>query len=128
MVRYTKFGTEHTNIKEEIMKKIAKWLSEHAVVLGSGGKDSVLHLWCIVIAFVLMTFFGIMGWNGKAFEWLCGVLFLGGSVLPPIVAGVVALVKGEKWEPWYWFPIVIGFVIGGLLAIAVGFVGGWCKL
>ena len=110
------------------MKKLAIWLSEHAVVLGSGGKDSVLHLWCIVISFVLMTLFGILGWNGKAFEVLCAVLFLGGSVVPPIAAGIIALVKHDKWNPWYWFPIVIGFVIGGILAIVVGLIGGWCSL
>ena len=110
------------------MKKLAIWLSEHAVVLGSGGKDSVLHLWFIVISFVLMTLFGILGWNGKSFEVLCAVLFLGGSVVPPIVAGIIALVKHDKWNPWYWFPIVIGFVIGGILAIVVGLIGGWCSL
>ena len=70
------------------MKKIAKWLSEHAVVLGDGGRESVVHLWCIVISFVLMTFFGIMGWKGDAFMWLCGVLYLGGTVLPPIIAAI----------------------------------------
>lgn len=110
------------------MKKIAKWLSEHAVVLGDGERESVVHLWCIVASFVLMTLFGILGWNGKAFEWLCAVMFLGGSVVPPVVAGVVALVKHEKWNPWYWFPIVIGFVVGGIIAIVVGLVGGWCSL
>jgi len=111
-----------------MIKKFVKWLEEHAVVLGSGGKDSVLHIWCIIISFVLLTFFGIMGWKGKAFEWLCAALFLGGSVIPPIVAGIKALVKHESWNPWYWFPIVIGFVIGGLLAIVVGLIGGWCSL
>ena len=110
------------------MKKLAIWLSEHAVVLGSGGKDSVLHLWCIVISFVLMTLFGILGWNGKAFEVLCAVLYICWSVVPPIVAGIIALVKHDKWNPWYWFPIVIGFVIGGILAIVVGIIGGWCSL
>lgn len=110
------------------MKKIAIWLNEHAVCVGDSLKANVVHLWCIVIAFVLMTLFGVMGWNGKAFEVLCAVLFLGGSILPPIVAGIVAVVKKQKWEPWYWFPIVIGFVIGGLIAIVVGLVGGWCSL
>lgn len=110
------------------MKKLAKWLSEHAFVLGDGGRESVLHLWCIVIAFVLMTFFGIMGWNGQAFVWLCGVLYLGGTVLPPIIAAIVALVKKDKWTPWFWFPCVIGFVIGGVLAIGLGLICGWCTL
>lgn len=107
-----------------MMKKLAKWLSEHAVVLGSGGKDSVVHLYCILISFVLLLGFCLLGWNGKALEWLCGVLYLGGSIVPPLVAGVIALVKKEKWNPWYWFPIVIGNVVGGILAIAVAYICG----
>lgn len=110
------------------MKKIAIWLNEHAVCLGDSLKANVVHLWSIVAAFVLMTIFGVMGWRGKEFEVLCAVLFLGGSVLPPIVAGIVALVKKQKWEPWYWFPIVIGFVIGGILAILCGLMFGYVSL
>lgn len=109
------------------MKKIAIWLNEHAICVGDSLKANVVYLWCIVIAFVLLTFFGIMGWNGKEFEYLCMALYLGGTVLPPIVAGIVALVKKQPWTPWYWFPIVIGFVIGGIIAIIVGLVGGWVK-
>lgn len=75
-----------------------------------------------------MTLFGAMGWNGKEFEILCAVLYLGASVLPPIIAGIVALVKNEKFNPWYWFPCGIGFVVGGLMAIIVGLVFGWCTL
>ena len=110
------------------MKKIAIWLHEHAVCVGDSLKANVVHLWSIVVAFALMTLFGVMDWNGKAFEVLCMALFLGGSVLPPIAAGITALVKKQKWEPWYWFPIVIGFVVGGIVAIVVGLLGGWCKL
>lgn len=110
------------------MKKIARWLFEHAVVFGDGGKETVLHLWCIIISFALMTLFGVMGWKGDEFVWLCAVLYLGGSILPPIVAGIVALVKKQPWNPWYWFSIVIGFVIGGFLAIMVGLFGGWVSL
>jgi len=110
------------------MKKIAIWLNEHAVCVGDSLKANVVHLWCIVISFALMTLFGVMGWNGKAFEWLCVVLFLGSSVLPPVIEGVRALITHTRWEPWYWFPAVIGCVFGGLLAILVGLVFGWCSL
>lgn len=108
-----------------MMKKLAKWLSEHAFVMGDGGRESVVHLWCILISFVLLTGFCALGWNGKEVEWLCAVLYLGASVLPPIVAGIVALVKKEKWNPWYWFPMVIGNVLGGIVSIVFCLCMGW---
>jgi len=110
------------------MKKLAIWLNEHAICIGDSLKANVVHLWCIVITFALMTLFGALGWKGKAFEYLCMALFLGGSVLPPIVAGIVALVKKQPWTPWYWFPVVLGCVFGGLLAIVVGLIFGWCSI
>ena len=111
------------------MKKFARWLvGAHFPVMGDGGKDTVWYLWCILIALLSMTLFGVMGWNGKEIEVLCMVLYLGASILPPIIAGVIALAKGEKWNPWYWFPTIIGFVVGGIIAIVVGLVGGWCML
>lgn len=111
----------------ERMKKVASWLGEHAVVLGGGGKDSVVHLWCILISFVLLTVFCICGINGKALEWLCAVLFLGGSIVPPIVAGIIALVKKAAWNPWYWFPIAIGNAIGGMLSMLICWIFGFAK-
>lgn len=111
------------------MKKIARWLYEHHFpVMGDGGKDTTWYLWCIVIALVSMTLFGVMGWNGKEFEILCMFLFLGGCVLPPVIAGIGALVRREKWNPWYWFPTIVGFAVGGILAIMVGLTFGWCTL
>lgn len=115
-------------IKFDKMEKIAKWLNEHFRCIGDSIKANVVHLWCIVISFALMTMFGAMGWNGKGFEILCMVLYLVASVVPPLAAGVVALFKHEKWNPWYWFPVIAGNVIGGLLAIAVGLVFGWCTM
>lgn len=107
-----------------MMKKLAKWLSEHAIILGDGGKDSVVYLYSILISFILIILFVLLGWRGQAFEWLCGVLYLGGSLVPPIVAGAIALVKKEPWNPWYWFPIVIGNVVGGIFAIIISYICG----
>ena len=106
------------------MKKIAKWLAEHAVVLGGGGKESVVHLWCIVVSFVLTLCFALCGWTGKAMEWLLMVLLLGGTVLPPIIEAVRALVTHDKWTPWYWFPIVIGNALGVGLTMLVCWIFG----
>ena len=110
------------------MKNLAKWLSEHAWVLGGGGKDSVLHLWCILFTVVIMSVFGAFGWVGKEFEVLMAVMCLGGTFIPPVAAGVIALVKRQKWNPWYWFPIVIGIAVGGFTAVVIGLLSGWCQL
>ncbi len=107
------------------MKKLAKWLSEHAWVLGDGGKDTTLHLWAILATAILMSVFGAMGWIGIEFEILMAVLCFGATIVPPIVAVTIAAVRREKWNPWYWFPLVIGVVIGGLIGGFICFVFGW---
>ena len=110
------------------MKKLAIWLSEHAVVLGSGGKDSVLHLWCILISAILVTVFAALGWKGDAMYYLLMVLLLGGMVLPPVIEAIRALVKHDKWTPWYWFPIAIGNAIGTGIALLISIIFGWATL
>lgn len=108
-----------------MMKRLARWLSEHAVVMGDGGRESVLHLWCILVSFLALTFFCAFGLKGKELEYLCMVLYLGASVLPPIIAGIIAAVKKQPWNPWYWFPIVIGNVIGGFVSMIFCWAVGW---
>ena len=66
------------------MKKLAIWLNEHAIVLGDSIKANVVHLWCILISFVIVTVFAILGWRGDAMYYLLMVLLLGGAVVPPI--------------------------------------------
>lgn len=102
-----------------MMRKIAIWLNEHAICLGDSIEANVVHLWCIVISFVLTLVFALVGWTGKPMEWLLAVLLLGGMVLPPLVA----LFK-KPWAPWYWFPIVIGNTIGVGLAMLVAYIFG----
>lgn len=110
------------------MKKLAIWLNEHAVCLGESIKANVLHLWCILISAIIVTFFAAMGWRGKAMEILLAVLLLGGTVIPPLFEAVRALIKREKWTPWYWFPIVIGNAIGVGIAILISLIFGWATL
>lgn len=110
------------------MKKIAQWLNEHAICLGDSIKANVVHLWCIIISFALTIVFAAYGLKGEAMEILLAVLLLGGAVLPPIVEAVRALIKHDKWTPWYWFPIAIGNAIGVGIALLVGLVFGWVSL
>lgn len=111
-----------------MMKKIAIWLNEHAVCLGDTIKANVVHLWCILISAIVVTLFAALGWKGKAMEVLLMVLLLGGCVVPPVVEAVRALIKRERWTPWYWFPIAIGNAIGTGIALLVSLIFGWATL
>lgn len=104
------------------------WLNEHAICLGDSIKANVLHLWCILISFVLITFFAVMGWTGDAMYYLLMLLLLGGTVLPPIIEAIRALIKHDKWTPWWWFPVVIGNAIGCGLSMLFCWAFGIVKL
>jgi hypothetical protein len=109
------------------MKKLAMWLNEHAICLGDSIKANVVHLWCILISFVLITVFAACKCNGKILEYLLMFLLLGGTVIPPIVEAIRALIKRESWTPWYWFPIAIGNAIGCLISIIIGLIFSYVK-
>lgn len=110
------------------MKKLAIWLNEHAICLGESIKANVLHLWCILISFVIVTLFAVFGLRGEAMYYLLMVLLLGSAMLPPIIEVARALVNHEKWAPWYWFPIVIGNAIGVGLSMIFCWVFGIVKV
>ena len=104
------------------MKKLAMWLQEHAIVFGDGGRESVLHLWCVLISFVLMMIFALCGWTKEPMYWLCVCLYLIPSFLPPIIAFIIKLLTKKPWNPWYWFPIVIGNAIGTLITMVISYI------
>lgn len=106
------------------MKKLAQWLNEHAICLGDSLKANVVHLWCILISAVLITMFAILGWKGDAMYYLLMVLLLGGAIVPPIFEAFRALVKKDKWTPWYWFPVAIGNAVGCGLSMIVCWIFG----
>ena len=99
-----------------MIRKLNDWLCEHGIFWGWEGRDGVAHIWAIIISFLALLFTGIFGWNAV---FVCAILYLGSSVGLPILAGIIALIKKEKWNPWFWFPITIGCVIGGILAMFI---------
>ena len=57
--------------------------------------------------------------------YLLMVLLLGGTVLPPIIEAIRALIKHDKWTPWWWFPVAIGNAIGVGIAMLISWIFGW---
>lgn len=98
------------------MKKIARWLEEHAMVWPWQGKESVAHLWALILTPILMF---VAFFTFKDITIPFQVIFGGVAVAPPIIAGIIALVKREKWNPWFWFPLVVGAVLGGIFACLI---------
>lgn len=110
------------------MKKLAMWLNEHAICLGDSLKANVVHLWCILVSFGLITLCAILtkcfDWKFDVMYYLLMVLLLGGAVVPPIFEAFRALVKKDKWTPWYWFPVAIGNAVGCGLSMIVCWIFG----
>ena len=111
-----------------MMKKLAMWLNDHAVCVGDSLKANVLHLWCFLLSFIAITAFLLFGKRGLDIEILLAVMFLGGTFIPPVYAGVEALIKKQPWTPWYWFPIAMGCVFGCILSIVVGIFFGYITI
>ena len=103
------------------MRNLNNWLCRNIPFWNWEGKEGVVHLWSIFISFVMLMLTGIFGWNVVT---VCAILYLVPTIGLPILAGIIALIKKEAWNPWYWFPCVIGNVIGGLLAVFVCFIFG----
>jgi formate/nitrite transporter FocA (FNT family) len=89
---------------------------EHGHLWAWDEKDGAAHLWAMLISCITLILTGIFKWN---IEIVCAIFYLFPVIALPLWAGIVALVKKEKWNPWYWFPTVIGNVIGGIVAIVV---------
>lgn len=108
-----------------MFKKLSNWLEEHFPLWPWDEKEGPVHLWFIFITIVLTIV-----WHFAKFDWailwqgLAGVVTFG----LPALAGIIALIKKQKWNPWFWFPGVIGVVIGGLIAIVIGLICGWGTL
>lgn len=110
------------------MKKLAEWLQEHAVVPGESIKAIVAFIISLIVAAVTITLFAAFGWRGRELEYLLGVLVLGACVGLPLFEALRALVTKTSWKPWYWFPSVVGVVIGGLLSMLLSWIFGWYGL
>jgi len=107
------------------MKKLAKWLSEHFVLWPWDEKQGPLFLWFMFVIIGLTVVWHFLKWDWAIYwQSLAGIVTFG----LPLLAAVIALIKKQKWNPWFWFPGAIGMVIGGLISIIIGLICGWGTL
>ncbi|KWW24962.1 MAG: hypothetical protein F082_1300 [bacterium F082] len=110
------------------MKKLAIWLNEHAVCLGESVKANVLHLWCILVSAIIVTFFAAMGWKGDAMYYLLMVLLLGGTVVPPCSRPSARLSGTKSGRPGIGFRSSSATPSGTGIALLVSLIFGWAEL
>lgn len=111
-------------ILNSMMKKLNEWLMEHFSLWAWDEQQGPVHLWSILITIVLTII-----WHFANLDWailwqgLAGIVTFG----LPLLAGIIALIKKQPWNPWYWFPAVAGVAIGGIISIGIGLIFGWAS-
>lgn len=107
------------------MRKINKWLMEHGFFWEEDAeKAGLVRLYALIITFVLFVVTGIVFPKHSALIiqiWAGLVTFAS-----PVIAGIKTLVTKTKWNPQYWFPIVKGSVVGGLIAMLIVWIIRMC--
>lgn len=100
-----------------MMKKLNRWLNEHVSIWPwEEERAGVAHLWALFLTPILMILSCILFTDVTIpFQIIFGLA----SFAPPIVAGIIALITKKPWEPWYWFPIVAGAALGGILGCLI---------
>jgi hypothetical protein len=102
---------------KKFFKNINEWLNEHYFLWEEENREGVVRLWAFFITVILFVFLGITRLTGldTMIQIWAGLV----TFASPVIAGLVALFKREKWNPWYWFPILKGGVSGGLIAMLI---------
>jgi hypothetical protein len=107
------------------MKKINRWLMEHGFFWEEDDeKAGLVRLYALIITFVLFVITGII-FPKRSELIICtwaGIV----TFAAPVIAGIKALVTKTTWNPWYWFPIVKGSVVGGLIAMLIVWIVRMC--
>ena len=105
-----------------MIKKLAKWLTEHGILWAWDEKQGVPHIWAILLTVASVVVWHFTNWNWQyLWQGLAGVATFG----LPLLAGIIAVAKRDKWNPWFWFPIATGIVIGGFIAAGLALILGW---
>lgn len=108
-----------------MFKKINHWLIEHVDFWPWDEREGRVCLWFWFVTIVLTFVWHYTKWDWKyLWQGLAGISCFG----TPILAAIIALIKRQKWNPWFWFPSVIGVVFGGFLMFIIFFTLGWASL
>lgn len=109
----------------KVMKKLSKWLEEHFALWSWDEQQGPVHLLAMFFTIVCTIVWHFTGWNWAIYwQTLAGIVTFG----LPGLAGIIALVKKQKWNPWYWFPAAMGMIIGGMISIVIALFCGWASL
>lgn len=100
------------------MKRLNRWLKENFKWDYDTETEGCYVLWFALASF-LTLFVGQFVFHSV--ETLFQVFCLGVTFVPPLVLGIVALARKERFNPKYWFLGVKGTVMGGLLACVLLF-------
>ena len=104
----------------KIFKNINEWLNNHYFLWYEETNEGFVRLLTGMVTFVL---FLVLGFTRTASTELLIQIWAGTiTFLPPVLAALIALFKRKKWNPWFWFPMVKGGVLCGVLAIVIIFI------
>ena len=101
----------------KILKNINNWLNEHYFLWEEETNEGIIRIIAFVVTLVFFVVLGLTRWMHLATAiqvWALVVTFAS-----PVLAGIIAIIKRQKWNPWYWFPIVKGSVSGGLISMLI---------
>lgn len=99
-----------------MLKKLNSWLERFFPLWAWDEQQGPVHLLAIFLTIILTVIWYFTGWDWAIYwQSIAGLVTFG----LPGLAGIVALIKKQPWNPWYWFPSVAGVVIGGFISIGI---------
>lgn len=105
---------------KNFFKNINEWLNEHYFLWEEENKEGTVRIISFIVTLALFITLGLTRWMhlDKMIQLWAGLV----CFASPVLAGIIAIIKRQKWNPWYWFPILKGGVIGGFLAMLVVYI------
>lgn len=102
---------------KNFFKNINDWLNEHYFLWEEENKEGIVRIITFIFTLAFFIVLGVTKWIhlDTAIQIWAGIV----TFASPVLAGIIAIIKRQKWNPWYWFPIVKGGVMGGLWAMLI---------
>ena len=100
-----------------MLRRLNNWLNEHYFLWEEENREGIVRIIAFIVTLALFITLGLtkrMHLDKMIQLWAALVGFVS-----PVLAGIIAIIKRQKWNPWYWFPILKGGVIGGFFAMLI---------